>query len=265
MSADRTNSGSSSCIATSSSSDAATASPAPASSAAAVSSTPLSAPPPHNSADRAAFFAASNAARAARKREKHERAQAALTEAHQSKLADEKLEALEWCRKHLQLSETAQAARSSGACRAQRCIVLLQFSGSHYKGMQLQNRQNKDSTKSIEGALLHGQSADTRVEASPVAAPRLCSLQTLFSFCLTADPALYRSGAIDDSMHSIQEMRWQRTGEWTAKHSLQLDDRLLYFCAPAHLSSSAAVVPRCSSHRCWRARCIQCVLVSPAV
>ena len=163
----------------------------PAAPAASVSSTPFPTPVFQSSSDRASFFAAKNAARAARKREKHARAQVAQTEAHQRKLADERLEALEWCRTHLQISEQAQAARSASVCHRRRCIVLMQFSGTRYKGMQLQNRQNKDSTKSIEGEMLHGKTRDTSTRtAAPPAHPTTDAYFELCLFCFVCTSSI---------------------------------------------------------------------------
>ena len=106
-------------------------------------------------AERRAFFASKNAARKARELAAHAAAQATLQEHKSAREQDARLEAVEWCRKHLQIDATALALRlTPGASVLQRSVLLLHFSGARYKGMQIQNRSQ---IPSIEGELLKGQ------------------------------------------------------------------------------------------------------------
>jgi hypothetical protein len=106
-------------------------------------------------AERRAFFASKNAARKARELATHVAAQALLQEQKNARDQDSRLEAVEWCRKHLQIDAAALALRlTPGASVLQRSVLLLHFSGARYKGMQIQNRSQ---VPSIEGEVLKGQ------------------------------------------------------------------------------------------------------------
>jgi len=165
--------------------DAAAATPVPA-----IASDPA-APSWRTDEERRAFYAASNARRKARELAKHEARQLAQQGAKSDKAKRDAMEAIEWCRCNLQLEESARALRDGGALKEQRSSILLQFSGTKYKGeqrfslhqcphvrpagynccrcrpltlatalagsatgMQIQNRSQ---VATIEGMLLHGQ------------------------------------------------------------------------------------------------------------
>ena len=86
--------------------------------------------------ERRAFYAASNARRKARELAKHEARQLAQQGAKSDKAKRDAMEAIEWCRCNLQLEESARALRDGGALKEQRSAILLQFSGTKYKGEQ---------------------------------------------------------------------------------------------------------------------------------
>jgi tRNA pseudouridine38-40 synthase len=126
---------------------------------------------------RRAFYAASTLARKERKQARHAARQAEQVAAKQARQKRDELEAVEWCRTSLQVEPAALALRQiGGQVREQRSNIVLQFVGTQYKGMQLQNRSQ---VPTIEGVLLH---------------------------------ALYQAGGIDTALDvSLSHLRWMRT------------------------------------------------------
>lgn len=76
---------------------------------------------------------------------------------------EERMEAVEYCRANLQQDCGRTDDPLAPPPNPERALLLLQYSGTNYKGVQIQNRSR---IATIEGDLLHGKEAD---ECGPAA------------------------------------------------------------------------------------------------